>query len=58
MPITADELKKQIIIELQALGFSFDENGDLIPPTSDKEAIKDIHKPSREIGLKKGTKVD
>jgi len=53
MAITAEELKQLIIDELESLSFSFDEKGDLIPPTSDKEAVKLLHKPSREIELEK-----
>lgn len=53
MAITAEELKQLIIDELEYLSFSFDEKGDLIPPTSDKEAVKLLHKPSREIELEK-----
>ena len=53
MAITAEELKQLIIDELESLSFSFDKKGDLIPPTSDKEAVKLLHKPSREIELEK-----
>jgi len=53
MAITAEELRQLIIDELESLSFSFDEKGDLIPPTSSKEAVKLLHKPSREIALGK-----
>ncbi len=53
MALTAEELRQLIIDELESLSFSFDEKGDLIPPTSDKEAVKLLHKPSREIELEK-----
>lgn len=54
MAISAEELRQLVFDELESLGFSFDEDGELIPPTSDKEAVKQLHKPAREIKLKEG----
>ncbi|NUM43081.1 MAG: DUF4338 domain-containing protein [Anaerolineales bacterium] len=51
--MTATELRELISEELESLGFSFDEKGDLIPPAPEKESIKLLHKPSREIELEK-----
>jgi len=56
MAITAEELKRLITEELANLKFSFDENGELIPPTSEKENLRLLHKPSREIELGKSKK--
>lgn len=53
MAIVAEELKRLITDELTGLSFSFNENGELIPPTSDKESLRLLHKPSRDIELKK-----
>ncbi len=53
MAIAPDELKRLISEELARLKFSFDENGELIPPTAEKENLRLLHKPSREIELKK-----
>lgn len=54
MTITAEELRLLVFEELESLGFSFDEQGELIPPKSNKEAIKLLHKPAREIKLREG----
>lgn len=56
MTVTADELRQLVIEELKSLSFSFDERGDLIPPTSEKDSVKLLHKPSREIELEKAQK--
>lgn len=54
MAITAEELRQLVYEELESLGFSFDEKGELIPPKSSKEAIKNLHIPAREIKLNEG----
>ena len=52
--ITTEELRQLIISELKSLGFSFDEEGNLIPPDSeDKEAIRHLHQPAQQAELKK-----
>lgn len=56
MEISAEELRQLIIDELKSLSFSFDDKGNLIPPTSEKDSLKLLHKPSREIELEKGQK--
>jgi uncharacterized protein DUF4338 len=53
MTITAEELKRLIIDELNNLNFSFDENGGLIPPSSEKKSLQLLHKPARDIALEK-----
>jgi len=53
MAITALGLKRKIKRELKDLSFSFDKNGEILP-TVEKDSIKLLHKPSREIELKKG----
>ncbi len=53
MVVTAEELRYLVISELEGLGFSFDNTGNLIPPAQDKEAVKLLHKPSREVELEK-----
>lgn len=53
MTITAEELKQLISDELIGLNFSFDENGGLIPPGSEKETVRLLHKPSRDTELEK-----
>ena len=53
MTITAEELRQLIVNELTGLNFSFDENGELIPPFAEKENIRLLHKPSREMELRK-----
>lgn len=54
MTITAEELRQLVFEELESLGFFFDEQGELIPPKSDKNAIKLLHKPAKEIKLREG----
>ena len=54
MTITAEELRQLVFDELESLGFSFDKQGELIPPKSDKKAIRLLHKPAKEIKLKEG----
>lgn len=56
MPITADELRRLVLEELETLGFSFDERQYLVPPTSGKDAIKRLHEPSRDAQLVKAQK--
>lgn len=51
--MSAEELRKLIIEELESLSFSFDKKGDLIPPTAEKESVKVLHKPSRDLELAK-----
>ena len=53
MTIKADELRQLVVEELHSLGFSFNKKGDLIPPGLDKETVKLLHRPSREIELQK-----
>lgn len=53
MAITDIGLKRKIKKELKGLSFSFDKDGEILPPV-EKESIKLLHKPSREIELKKG----
>ncbi len=53
MSITALGLKRKIKKELKDLSFSFDKNGEIFSST-EKDSIKLLHKPSREIELKKG----
>lgn len=54
MTITAEELRQLVFEELESLGFSFDKQGELVPPKSDKKAIKLLHKPAQEIKLREG----
>ena len=54
MTVTAEELRRLVFDELESLGFSFDERRELIPPKSDKEVIRLLHKPAREIKLLQG----
>jgi hypothetical protein len=56
MAISAAELRKLINDELVNLKFSFDENGEIVPPNAEKESIRLLHKPSREIELLKSEK--
>lgn len=56
MAITAEELRQLVFEELESLGFSFDNKGELIPPKSNKNAIKQLHKPAKEIKLREGQK--
>jgi len=54
MVTKAEELRRLIIAELEELAFTFDEEGNLIPPDSeDKEAIKRLHQPAQQAELKK-----
>lgn len=55
MNLSNDELRQKIFDELQHLGFSFNKDGELTPPSS-KEAIRELHRPSREIELRKSQK--
>ena len=52
MVVTNGKLRKLIFDELKDLSFSFDENGE-ISSSVEKESIKALHKPSRDIELKK-----
>lgn len=54
MTITAEELRQLLFEELESLGFSFDKQGELMPPKSDKKAIKLLHRPAKEIKLREG----
>ncbi len=56
MSITAEELKQLIVDELISLSFSFDERGNLVPPSLNKEAIRLLHKPSTDNELIKAQK--
>ena len=47
MSISANELRGAVYKELERLGFTFDEEGELIPPIENKELIKELHRPAR-----------
>lgn len=51
LAIQADELRKLIVEELTKLQFQFDETGYLVPPNNSKDAIRKLHKSSRQIEL-------
>lgn len=52
MAVTKKRLRQLVIDELESLNFTFDGNGEISSPT-EKEAIKLLHKPSRDIELRK-----
>ncbi len=56
MPVTATELRRLVFEELEALGFAFDERGNLTPPAEGKETARRLHQPSRQIKLAQGEK--
>ena len=53
MSISKEELKQLIFDELEKQDFSFDNEGNLVPPSLDKEAVRNLHKVSRDFELKK-----
>lgn len=53
MNITMEELKQLILDELERLNFTFDEEGNLVPPACDKDAIRELHLPAKEAELRK-----
>lgn len=53
MAITTEELKQLILDELKNLNFTFDEEGNLIPPDYNKDAIRELHIPAKEAELQK-----
>lgn len=56
MTVTTEELKQLIVDELTSLGFAFGEQGNLLFSSSDKEALRRLHKPATEIKLQKSQK--
>lgn len=54
--VTAEELRHLVFEELKKLGFSLNEKGELIPPASNKESIKQLHSQARQIKLQEAQK--
>jgi hypothetical protein len=51
MNVTADELKQLIVNKLQQMGFTFGEDGILYPPDANKDGIRQLHEPARQMEL-------
>lgn len=51
MTISAEELREKVYTELKNIGFSFNMDGEIIPPEFNKEMIRELHEPAREEKL-------
>lgn len=51
MNVTAAELRQMVVDRLQQMGFTLGEDGVLRPPTADKEGLRQLHAPAREMEL-------
>jgi len=51
MNATADELKQLVVHKLQQMGFTFEEGGALQAPDADKDNLRQLHEPARQIEL-------
>jgi len=51
MNVTADELKQLVVNKLQQMGFTLGEDGVLYPPDADKDGLRQLHEPARQMEL-------
>jgi hypothetical protein len=49
--VTADELKQLVVDKLQQMGFTLGEDGALHPPDTDKDGVRQLHEPARQMEL-------
>lgn len=51
MNVTADELRQLVVDKLQQMGFTLGADGVLHPPDANKDGLRQLHEPARQIEL-------
>ena len=49
--LSFDDLRALVVAKLEQAGFSFNEDGTILIPSDDKDIVRKLHEPARNIEL-------